>query len=111
MKEKEITVLVVEPRKEPKICSIQNTLKVLQGQVDGLIEVACRFDDDVCVIVNEEGKLEGLAPNRGLYDAEGTLYDILCGTMLVIGVSGAEFCSLSPEQIKKYSEIYRCPEF
>ena len=61
----------------------------------GYIEAVYPFEDPVAVIVNEEGKLEGLQLNRGIYDPDGRLYDIVSGTMLVVGLGEENFASLS----------------
>ncbi len=40
------------------------TLEELQGCVGGLIEQVGEFYDDVSVLVDEEGRLKGVQPNR-----------------------------------------------
>lgn len=57
--DKEITVLVVQPEMEPEIRKISTGLEALQHEVGGLIEVVYPFDENVGLIMNEEGKLEG----------------------------------------------------
>ena len=61
-KEPEITVLKVEPGKEPEEVTIPNTLEAMQEMVGGFIEIV--YLDDVCLVCNEEGKLMGLEGNR-----------------------------------------------
>ena len=39
--------------------------------------------DTVCVVCNEEGKLEGLPLNRALRDEDGDIYDVVAGTFMV----------------------------
>lgn len=110
-KEKEgITVLIVEPLKEPYIKTISNGLKALQNEVGGNIEVIYPFDDSSAIVLNDEGKFRGLAPNRALYDCEGQLCDVIAGTFLVLGTAGEDFCSLSEEQVMMYMEKYKVPE-
>lgn len=106
----EITVLVVEPMKEPYKKTIPNGLEYLQSEVGGMIEVAYPFEDNVGLIMNEEGKLEGLPLNRALFDESGNLYDIVAGTFLVTGLTEDDFGSLSPEQIAKYTEVFKEPQ-
>ena len=108
--EKEITVLVVAPGMEPEVRKIGTDLASLQEKVDGMIEVIYPFEDNVGLIMNEEGKLEGLPLNRGLYDREGNLYDIIAGTFVVTGLWDDGFASLTPEQISKYTEMYQQPQ-
>lgn len=109
-KVKGITVLVVEPKKEPYVKTIPSGLESLQQEVGGDIEAVYPFEDPVALIVNEEGKLEGLPLNRGLYNDEGRLYDITSGTMLVVGLGEDNFSSLSPDLLKKYEAEYQQPE-
>ena len=64
MKEKEITVLKVEPGKSPETVTMPNTLDAMQKMVGGYIEVLPL--SDVCLVCNEDGKLMGLEGNRRL---------------------------------------------
>ena len=105
-----IRVLVVEPKKEPRIEEISSGLESLQQAVGGYIEAVYPFDDPVALICNEEGKLEGLPLNRGLYDDNGDLYDIIAGPMLVVGLTEDSFGSLSPELAEKYMAMYKDPQ-
>ena len=69
MKEKEITVLMVEPGKHPVVTTLENSLDALQKAVSigtdyqGLIELV-ELEGGVCLLCNEEGKLIGLEGNR-----------------------------------------------
>ena len=105
-----ITVLIVQPAQEPYTKEIGADLKSLQQVVGGKIEVIYPFADEVGIICNDEGKNERLELNRALYDAEGEIYDIIAGTFFVAGIDSENFCSLSPEQIKTYSERFKSPE-
>lgn len=106
-----ITVLVVEPGKEPYVKEIDPGLKSLQHEVGGWIEAVYPFDDPVAIISNEEGKLNGLPLNRALIDDEnGKINDIFAGTFLVTGLTEDNFGSLTDDQIKKFSERFRHPE-
>lgn len=67
MKELKLSVLLVEPGKRPKIIEIHDTLKAMQDIVGGDIEVYQPFDDEVAIICNEEGKMNGLPLNRAVY--------------------------------------------
>lgn len=106
----EMTVLVVEPMKEPRVVTMPTGLEALQKAVGGYIEAVYPFEDPVALICNEEGKFAGLELNRGLYDDKGKLYDILAGTFLVTGLTEDNFGSLSPELIEKYTDLYRTPQ-
>ena len=106
-KTKLINVLSVEPDKEPYPKEIPNTLKSLQGKVEGLVQALYPFEDAAAIICNDEGKLLGLPWNRPLFDEEGNVYDVIAGTFLVVGLTEDDFGSLTEEQIKKYTEIFR----
>ena len=108
--EKKLTVLVVEPGKEPYVKEIEPGLKSLQAEVGGYIAVAYPFDDPVGLVLNDEGKLIGLELNRSLRDDQGEIYDIVAGTFLVTGLSTEDLASLSPEMIQKYATYFKQPE-
>ena len=105
-----MTVLVVEPRKEPYVKEIDPGLHSLQAEVGGDIGAAYPFSDPVALVCNDEGKLIGLDLNRGLRDENGEIYDIMAGTFLVVGLGEEDFASLSPELAQKYTEHFRQPE-
>ena len=108
-KKDQLTVLIVEPGKPAYVKTIDHTLESLQTEVGGFIEPVYCFEDPVVILCNEEGKLKGLPRNRGLFDADGNLYDILQGTFLVIGVDESDFISLTEEQVERYQALYRKP--
>lgn len=106
MKEKQIRVLMVEPMASPKLVTLQNDLDSLQKAVSigasyqGLIELV-PFEDNVLILCNEEGKLNGLSPNRRFG------HDILCGVFYVVAEDDeGELISLTSEQVEKYSEFF-----
>ena len=105
-----MTVLVVEPLKEPYVKQIDPGYKSMQAEVDGTIQAIYPYDDPVALVCNDEGKLVGMDLNRGLRDDTGNLYDIVAGTFLVVGLGEEDFTSLSPELIQKYTEQFRTPE-
>ena len=99
-----ITVLVVEPEKAPYEKTIDAGLSSLQQEVGGYIQAVYPFDDPVALICDEEGKLTGKPLNRALRDEDGHICDAVAGTFLLTGLSEDSFSSLTPEQIKKFSE-------
>lgn len=92
-------VLKVERNRAPEAVEMENTLEALQGAVDGYIEVFLPWRGPVAVICNEEGKLRGMGPNIRI----GT--EILAGTILVAGVDGEVFRSLTEEEMTKYTAL------
>ena len=106
MKEKEITVLKVEPMKEAVIACLKNDLDSLQKAVSigapeqGLIEFVY-LEDNISLLLNEEGKLIGLERNRRLGD------DILCGVFYVVAENDeGELISLTEAQQERYSKMF-----
>lgn len=103
-------VLLVKPEMHPQVVEIENELEVLQKMVGGLIQAVYPFDDNVCLICNDEGKLLNLDLNRALYDNDGDVYDAVVGNFLVVGMGVEDFCSLTDEQIERYEERFHQPE-
>lgn len=105
-----LTVLVVEPMKEPYVKEIDPGLHALQAEVGGDIAASYPFDDPVGLVLNDEGKHIGLELNRSLRDEHGEIYDIVAGTFLVVGLGEENFTSLPPEMTQKYTEQFKKPE-
>jgi|BioPla2DNA2_1021312.scaffolds.fasta_scaffold03131_9 hypothetical protein len=102
--------LLIKPGEYPEAVKLETGLEALQNAVSGNIEVVYPFEDQVGLIVNEEGKINGLPLNRPLYDSEGELYDILAGNILVVGLTEDNFASLTPTQMKHYEELFHQPQ-
>ena len=103
-------VLMVEPGKSPYAAEIESGLKSLQAAVGGDIQAVYPFEETVCLVCNEEGKLQGLPLNRAMRDEDNRIYDIVAGTFFVCDCSTENFKSLSEEQLKRYTEKYKRPE-
>ena len=105
-------VLVVEPGEKPKLRTIPHTLQAMQVLVGGPIQAVYPFEEPVALICNEEGKLEGLPPNRGLWDENGALYDVVCGTFFLCAAPLDEdtFHGLTEEQARRYEARFARPE-
>ena len=111
MKEKEITVVMVEPGERPKVTTLKNDLDALQKAVSigadyqGLIELIS-LEAGVDLLCNEEGKLIGLDWNRCVGN------DVIAGVFYVVGADGSgNLVSLSEAQQKKYIEMFWEPEY
>lgn len=105
-----ITVLVVEPMKEPYTKEIGSDYKDMQKEVGGLIQATYPYDDLVGIVCNDEGKVNGLPLNRAIYDKGGEMIDIIAGTFLVVGLEDNSFASLDADMIKKFSDKFKSPE-
>ena len=66
-KEDKIKVVLCEPGKVARVAEISNTLADLQKTVKGDIEQFCPYEEAVAIICNEEGKFNGMTPNRAIY--------------------------------------------
>lgn len=110
MDEKKINVLLVEPGKHPESIKIKKDLKSLQKAVGGMIEVVYPFSEQVGIICNEEGKINGMELNRALKDEQGGIRDIIAGPFVVTGLTEDSFCSLTKDQLKQYEKKFHCPE-
>lgn len=82
-----IGVMIKEPGRPCRMATIPNRLKALQEIVDGYIEVIT-ITTDTAIICNEEGLLHDLP-----YNCEVVGHKFF-GTILFIGVDGAEFDDL-----------------
>ena len=110
MKEKKIKALMIEPRKRPCVVELGNDLDSLQKAVSigadyqGLIEFVY-LEDNVSVLLNEEGKLIGLEPNRRLGN------DILVGVFYVVAEDEeGNLVSLTSAQQNKYAKQFWNPD-
>lgn len=66
-KPRTIKVVLVEPGKLARAAEIDASLAGLQKVVGGSIEGFYPFEEQVCIVCNEEGKLDGLPLNRAVY--------------------------------------------
>ena len=110
MSEDKIKVVLLEPNRMAKVTEIEHSLEGMQKVVQGDIQAIYPFEEDVCIVCNEEGKIDGLPLNRALYDENHEIYDIIAGPAFICDCSGESFGSLSEEQIKKYSRQFMRPE-
>ena len=86
-------VIIKEAGKNPQLKDIDNTLEALKDIVGGYIEVVS-MEDNILLICNEEGKMQGLPPNFS------TGYDVIVGTAVFVSFDGKEdFTSLNDEQM------------
>lgn len=104
MNENTLRILRVEPGMTPEEKTIGSDLKSLQAEVSGYIECVY-MADNVVLVCNEEGKLNGMEMNRRLGD------DIICGPFFLVGDDGeGEFTSLSDEQIAALKSEFAEPD-
>lgn len=105
-----LVVLAVKPMEKPYIATIPKDSKSLQKEVVGNIEVLYPFENPTAIVLNREGKLNGMPPNRGIYDGRGQICDIIAGTFLVTGMAENDFGSLDEKLAEKYRKMFRMSE-
>ena len=101
--QRKLRALLVKENELPVEVEIPNTLSSLQKQVDGLIEYYYMPDiEDAVIICNEEGKINGMGPNREVGR------DIIFGPFLIVGDDPelGESRSLTDEQVSKFKDIF-----
>ena len=108
--EKGMTVVACYPGKTAQVIEIEGGLEGMQKFVGGFIEAVYPFDDPVAIVCNEEGKLNGMKPNRALYTEDGEMFAIVAGPMFVCGLGEENFASLQGELLEKYLDKYKHPE-
>ena len=101
--DQKINVLIVEPGKEPRPATVEDTLEAFQQIVGGPIEAGCYLPQRVMLICNGEGKHMGLMPNRENPTDSG---DFIAGTFLLCSFEGEHFASLSDEQRKMFQDYF-----
>jgi hypothetical protein len=101
---KELKVIVKNTGEPPKEQVIEDSLEGLQKLVGGYIEVTM-ITPEILLILNEEGKLNGLEENFAIvtFEEKGEVFqnqvhDIICGNCFFVASNGEEFASLSEEQ-------------
>lgn len=98
-------VLIVKPEEKPYVEEIENGLESMQEIVGGYIEMI-DLDEKTSLVCNEEGKIQGLEGNRRIGR------DIIAGTFFLCGFNeDGESVSLTDDQISKYYEIFKEPEY
>lgn len=100
-----IRVVLVEPGKLARIAKVGTTLDAMQRTVGGDIEAYYPFEEQVCIVCNEEGKINGLPLNRAIRDADtGDIADIipvLSSSAIAAENASAAFPRSSRSGIKK----------
>lgn len=116
MKPKQINVLVVEPKTEPYVKTIDNTLRAQQNIVNGYIEPIdlsydMRTGRKVSFCVNEEGKMNDLPTNRIMIimmEANKAYMDEIKGTFYVNAWDRhGDSVGLTEEEIQEFTQYFR----
>ena len=108
--EKKIKVVLLEQFKLARAVEIDASLESMQKIVGGLIEPFYPFEEEVCIVCNDEGKINGMPLNRAVYGEDKKMIDIIAGPAFICDCRGESFDSLSDEQIARYKRQFRYPE-
>lgn len=104
-----MNVLVVEPGYLPYEKEIKDGadhLEQMQAIVGGLIEPIYPYHEEVAIVCNEEGLINGLPFNRSVPGGYGGVF----GTFFVCGLGEEDFCSLPPELMERFKKEFRNSE-
>lgn len=88
----------------------------MQRFVGGYIEAIYPFTEEVAIVCNEEGKIDGLPLNRALYfdiadkSEPHEIYDIIAGKAFICGLGESTFESLSKEDLQRFQKMFEKPE-
>lgn len=107
-----ISVIFVEPNKYPKMIEIEDTLEAMQEIVGGYIEEYMPFEDEVAIVCNEEGKVNGLPLNRAVYGKDKGILDIIAGKFFIAyaPAEAENFQNMPKELADKYLKEFKYPE-
>lgn len=98
-------VIIVKPFTNPYVANIKGDLESMQKVVGGYIEAVYPFDDEeIALVCNEEGKINGLMPNRFLLDRNNGICDFVCGDFFLCSApaDSENFESMPDNLIDKY---------
>ena len=104
-----MNVLVVEPGYLPYEKEIKDGadhLEQMQAIVGGLIEPIYPYHEEVAIVCNEEGLINGLPFNRSVPGGYGGVF----GTFFICGLGEEDFCSLPPELMERFKKEFKNSE-
>lgn len=107
-----IDVIMVEPMKPPRMITLNDNLESMQEAVGGWIEEYMPFPDEVALICNEEGKMNGMPLNRAVYGEDGRLLDVIAGPFFIAyaPIESENFLSLPEDLKQKYMQEFKHPQ-
>lgn len=102
-------VLVIESGKDPVAREIDGSLKSMQAVVGGYIQAFYPWWEEVAIVCNDEGKINGLPFNRPISGERGELLDIIAGTFFICGapVDSGKFTDLPEGLIAHYTRMFQ----
>lgn len=102
-------VIMCKVGEDARLGVIGNGLKDMQEFVGGYIEAIYPYDEEVAIVVNEEGKMIGLPFNRAMINDDGKIVDVLCGDFFICGLGEEDFTDIQDEYVEKFiDEMNSC---
>lgn len=100
--------IVVRRGEKPALEEVGEELEAMQAVVGGYIQEIMPWEDEVALVCNEEGKLNGWPINRFLLDDKGRVVDAICGTFFLCyaPMESETFLSMPDHLIDKYMKIF-----
>lgn len=77
--------------------------------IGGFIQAYYLWWEEVAIVCNDTGKINGLPLNRPIFGEHGELLDIIAGTFFVCGapMDSGKFIDLSEELIEHYVKMFQ----
>ena len=107
-----IRVILCKLNEKAAVVEMEDSLKAMQELVGGPIEEYMPWEDEVAIICNEEGKMNGLTLNRAVRDENGCILDVIAGDFFICyaPIESESFQSMPPEIEEKYLRKFEKPE-
>ena len=99
--------LLCEPMGEPTVIDIEDDLFALQRLLGNHVDIADDFMEQIAVSFNETDREPGFSNVFFFCDSKGNLRHSMSGKILVLGIKNELPCSLTDEQVKRYSRAFR----
>lgn len=99
--------LLCEPMGEPTVIDIEDDLFALQRLLGNHVDIADDFLEPIAVAFNETDREPGFSNVFFFCDSKGNLRHSMSGKILVLGIKNELPCSLTDEQVKRYSRAFR----
>lgn len=96
--------IVVREGERPVVEEIGEGLRAMQTVVGGLIQMIRPWGNDVALVCNEEGKINGMPVNRILTDDKGRILDVIFGDFFLCWAppESEELLGMPDELIDQY---------
>ena len=112
LNDKMLRVILCKTDEKAVVIEMEDSLESMQNLVGGLIEEYMPWEDEVAIICNEEGKMNGLPYNRAVRDETGCILDVIAGDFFICyaPIESERFESMPPELEEKYLKMFENPE-